>query len=78
MDTANELYRFVRALIDELRVTGYEALALRLESALNGTTSGEILDGLWFSLQDARGLSLGSDSVVDALEFIRHTLGPVR
>lgn len=79
MKTVEELYAFVRALRDELRLVGCDSLAQRLDSALyGGSTSGEILGGLWFALRDVRDKSFDSESLEAALDFIQSALGPPR
>jgi hypothetical protein len=74
--TLDELYAFVSVLDGDLRLSGHDRLAERLDSALNGSTSGEILEGLWFALQEVPQNYVGGDSVADALGFIQSALGP--
>lgn len=79
MKSLEELYAFVRALREELRLAGRDKLAQSLDSALyGGSTSGEILGGLWLVLRDVRDESFDSDSLEAALDFIQSALGPPR
>jgi hypothetical protein len=73
--TLAELYQFVGDLSGSLRASGGVTLATRLDKALAGTTSGEILNDLRIVLTDV--INLRDDrSVREALSFIVSVLLP--
>jgi hypothetical protein len=76
METLDELYASVRVLIAELREAGHEDAAARLRAGMDGTTSGEVLENLWFALREVRPEVPEVDRVDDALAFIDRALGP--
>lgn len=78
MDTLAQLYSYVRELIGQLERTGQTDLADRLSTAMGGSTSGEILEGLWFGLKELREQNIGGQDVADAIRYIERTLGPPR
>lgn len=78
MNTLSDLYGSVRALIETLNECQNSALAGRLSAALGGSTSGEILGGLWPVLKDVQQQDLGGDQVSDAIAYIERVLGPPR
>ena len=76
METLDELYASVRALIAELRDAGHEDAAVRLRAGMDGATSGEILENLWFALREVRPAAPEVARVDDALAFVDRALGP--
>jgi hypothetical protein len=78
MDTLSDLYAYVRSLIAALNESQHSTLGSRLSGALGGSTSGEILEGLWFVLKDVQQQGLGGGQVGDAIAYIERVLGPPR
>jgi hypothetical protein len=83
IESLTDLYRYARALADDLRRGPESDLAPGIDVALAGTTSGEILGNLWFVLREVqqRNPELASTVVSDLAEsiaFIEQVLGPPR
>lgn len=78
MNTLTDLYDYVRSLIAALNESQHSALASRLSAALGDSTSGEILESLWFVLKDVQQQSRGGTQVGDAIAYIERVLGPPR
>jgi hypothetical protein len=76
METLDELYASVRVLIAELTEAGHADAAARLRGGMDGTTSGEVLENLWFALREVRPEVPDIDRVDDALAFVDRALGP--
>jgi hypothetical protein len=78
MDNLSDLYGYVRCLIADLAESNRSTFADQLSVALGGTTSGEILEGLWFALREVDAAGFDYLGIADAVAYIERTLGPPR
>ena len=63
-------------MVVELRQRGLEKAAVAVDVALGGSTSGEILEQLWFAFLDVERLIGKTPGLEEALGYINRVLGP--